>query len=470
MVPSTPASCVRTARRSGARQPHNSWIHRRHHRGALALTLALAGFGCGQDAERADNTTGSAASAMGGHAAGGHGAAGSGGQSAGGYGGYGGGAQGGAGQGGQVADLDELLDALRADLDGAMLAQSRAGGWPAPVADGQLFVSTELALGLLAGDHDNWAGTPMQPDTGFHWLVLQLPAGSRYKFTDGQTFQADAWSRAYSYDEFGLMSQLPAPAAHLERHFRVAGSSLGERTVRVWLPSGPASHIVYAHDGQNLFNPQAAWGGWQLQQSVPGNMMIAAVDNTAARFDEYTHVSDIIGSNTTGGSGDAHADMLQQVVRPLIEQHYGEPAKRGLLGSSLGGLISLHTAHRHPNAFQFVASLSGTLGWGSIGLGNGSQNETIIERYAMQGHSALAIYLDSGGNGNCYDGDNDGIEDDDPNSSDNYCETKQLAGLLDSAGYSYGVDLWYSHEPGAPHNEAAWAARVSQPLQAFAAQ
>ena len=34
-------------------------------------------------------------------------------------------------------------------------------------------------------------------------------------------------------------------------------------------------------------------------------------------------------------------------------------------------------------------------------------------------------------------------------------------------GYEYDKDLFHWHEPGAHHNEAAWAARVSRPLKIF---
>ena len=450
-----------------APRPHGSGAHtntgplptkaqRWGRRGALPLLLLL--LACG------DNT--GAPSGLGG-SGGRNTAVGAGGQHAAGGAGEGGG--GGSGGGGsQTGALDALLEALRSDVDGAMLAQSRGSGWPAAVATGHLFVSTEPNLVMVAGDHDDWAGTSMHADEGFHWLVLQVAPGSRYKFTDGSTFEADPWSRAYSYDNFGVMSQLPDATPHLERHFRVSYGPLAARTVRVWLPAGRASHVLYAHDGQNLFDPGAPWGGWKLQQSIPSNMLVVAIDNTPARVDEYTHVTDLIDGNSVGGLGDAHSELLQLAVRPLIAQHYGEPRKVGLLGSSLGGLISLHTAQRYPDAFHFVASLSGTLGWGSIELSNGAQHETIIERFAAAGHHNTAIYLDSGGSGNCYDSDGDGIADDDPSASDNYCETKQLWNELKQHGYVDGIDLWYQHAPGAPHNEAAWAARVSQPLQAFA--
>ena len=62
------------------------------------------------------------------------------------------------------------------------------------------------------------------------------------------------------------------------------------------------------------------------------------------------------------------------------------------------------------------------------------------------------------------------MEDDDPSAGDNYCENVQTAGVLRSLGYVDGSDLFYWYEPGATHDEASWAARVSRPLQIFAGQ
>ena len=57
--------------------------------------------------------------------------------------------------------------------------------------------------------------------------------------------------------------------------------------------------------------------------------------------------------------------------------------------------------------------------------------------------------------------------DDTPDAADNYCETVQLRDVLSSKGYVFDQDLWHWWEDGAPHNEAAWAARAFRPLQAF---
>lgn len=360
----------------------------------------------------------------------------------------------------------ELLDSLRADLGAAMRAQSAAEGWPAPVEGGYLFVSTDANLDLVAGDHDGWQGTAMHADQGFRWVVLDVGPGNRYKFTNRSDWVADPWSRAYEWDGFGEMSMVAPAAAHLERYFGLGAGGLSERTVRVWVPGEPATHVLYVQDGQNLFNPNALWGGWRLQESAPPGMLLVGIDNTPQRMDEYTHVTDVIGGETLGGLGDQYADFVQTQVRPLITAHYGEPGRVGVMGSSLGGLISFHIADRYPGEYDFAASLSGTMGWGSIG--DNVHNDTMLHRYQAAGHRSTVLYLDSGGNGTCYDSDGDGLMDDDPDARDNYCENNQLRDLLDGIGYTHGVDLWHWWEPDAPHNEAAWAERVGRPLDLFA--
>jgi predicted alpha/beta superfamily hydrolase len=375
-----------------------------------------------------------------------------------------GGSDGGAGAG----SLDELLAALRANPDAALLAQANEGGWPAKVDGGYLFVTTDPALDKVAGDHDGWAGTALTQDEGFRWVVIASYPGDRYKFTNLTDYAADPWARSFTYDDFGEMSLVAPVNVHLDRFFEIGDAKMAPRTVRILVPEQAPTHVLYMHDGQNLFNPDAFFGGWRIQDSAPPAMMIVGMDNTFARMDEYTHVTDVIqaGGSSIGGMGDAYADFVKGTVRPLVDKHYGEPPVRGTMGSSLGGLISFHLANHHPGEYTFAASLSGTMGWGSIG--DGVHNETMIERYAKAGHGSTVLYLDSGGDGaNCADTDSDGVEDD-ISGGDNYCENAQMLDVLLSAGYQEGVDLEYVWTPGAPHNEAAWADRVNVPLQIFA--
>jgi hypothetical protein len=362
--------------------------------------------------------------------------------------------------------LNAILGELRVNTSSALTKYANLRGWPVPVEGGSLFVSTDPSLPRVAGDHDNWAGTLMKPDAGFFWVVLPVANGNRYKFTNKSIFRADPFARSYNYDSFGEISLVRPTTAHLDRFVAIGDAKMKPRPLHIWVPAPPITRVLYVHDGQNLFDPNASFGSWHLQDSALPGMLMVGIDNTSNRMDEYTQVPDVIdGGAPLGGKGDAYADFLKNTVRPLIRTQYGEPGPIGVMGSSLGGLISLHIADREPGAYAFAASLSGTVGWGSIGAG--VHNQTMIERYKAHGHRSTVLYLDSGGSGACFDSDNDGINDDDPNAHDNFCENNQLRDALFSLGYQANDDLFHWWEPGAQHNEAAWGARVFRPLAIF---
>lgn len=373
------------------------------------------------------------------------------------------------------ADYQLFLDILAGKVLAAdgLVAVAQSGGWPIEVPGGFLFARLDDGKGPyeLAGDHEGWQGTAMKAEAGLYWLVAQVPSPEekKYKFVDGQTtFAADPMARRYGYDQFGEFSLVRSGAIHLERWPGIGGMGLPARTLRVRVPASAATHHLYVHDGQNLFDPNAMFGGWKLGESLGASTLAIGIDNAgAARMDEYTHVPDVIGGSTVGGKGDAYADYVKDVVRPLIEKSYGKPQRVGVMGSSLGGLIAFHQVLRHPGAWDFAASLSGTFGWGSIG----TKNETLIERWQKTPKQSTKLYLDSGGGpgSGCVDSDADGIMDDSPNAADNYCETVQLRDVLTSSGYAVGTELWHWWEADAPHNEAAWAARVWRPVQYFEA-
>ncbi len=365
----------------------------------------------------------------------------------------------------------DLLAELRADRDAALLRQAQGGGWPAPTDDGWLIVCPDCAWPEVAGDFDGWAGTALSQDEGFAWVIVAADPDSGYKFSDGADhYSADPWARSLVYDDYGELSLIAPAGAHIDRVPGFGTGRLQARTIRIWVPEGSPGRTLYAHDGQNLFDPEAIWGGWRLQDNLTGaaseamaGIMIVGIDNTSDRMEEYTHTADDIGDGSVLGGQAADYAALVEDIRGFVREQYGEPGPVGTMGSSLGGLVSLYLAQRDPDGWDFAASLSGTAGWGSIGL----QNPTIIDLMQQAGHQDIAIYLDSGGNGGCYDSDGDGTDDDDPTASDNYCENIQLRDTLAAAGYRYDTDLWHWWEPGAPHNEAAWAERVHRPLEIF---
>lgn len=364
--------------------------------------------------------------------------------------------------------LSEILDALREHGEDAAYEFARSDGWPIAVESGYLVVSFDPAATQVAGDFSDWSGLPLEADAGFAYGVVTGSAGHGYKLTNGTFYWPDPLARSYTIDEFGELSQLAPLGVHFDRWHHVSDGVVAPRQLNVLVPAAPATHVVYAQDGQNLFDDSRASFGfsWDLQASTPDAMMVVGVDHGPDRVYEYTWIEDDLRGTITGGGGDEYADFVQSYVRPMIDDAYGEPATVGVMGSSLGGVISLYIAHRHPDEFDMAISLSGTLGWGSFG----THQETLLNLYRDAGVRSTRLYVDSGGgvSGDCVDTDADGILDDNETGADNFCTNRQFADEMADLGYEWAVNLWHWWEPDAPHNEAAWAARIFRPLEYFA--
>ena len=107
------------------------------------------------------------------------------------------------------------------------------------------------------------------------------------------------------------------------------------------------------HDGENLFNASTSFGGvaWQCQDAANSlilgekieEFIIFGIDNTAHRIPEYTYSRD---PQYGGGEGDEYLDFLEKTVLPRLNGLYRVDGRRpGILGSSLGGLISCYAGY-----------------------------------------------------------------------------------------------------------------------------
>ena len=250
------------------------------------------------------------------------------------------------------------------------------------------------------------------------------------------------------------------------------GEGLLERDLQVYLPPGDGPYpVLYMQDGQNLFDPDGAFGSWDMQGAVAevgGDLIVVGIVGSADRMEDYAHTGDYLEDlGSVEAKGALYAAFVVERVKPLIETRYPTGAIAGVMGSSMGGLISLYIAHLYPETFAFAGSLSGSLGWGRLSL----DGPVMQELYEPEGVRDFVIYVDSGGSDGgdgCTDEDQDGFFEDDPNSSDFYCSTRQFADAMAALGYTWNTNLYHWHEPGAPHNETAWAARVAGPLGIFA--
>src|SRR5688572_27604222 len=142
-----------------------------------------------------------------------------------------------------------------------------------------------------------------------------------------------------------------------------------ERDIYVYLPpsyatSGRRYPVIYMHDGQNLFEPSLSFAGdWQVDETMEAlsrqgvEAIVAGVPNMGVRrCNEYSPFGD--------GCGDAYLAFLADTLKPLIDDVLRTLPGRehtGIVGSSMGGLISLYAAVRRPEVFGFMGALSPSL-------------------------------------------------------------------------------------------------------------
>lgn len=225
------------------------------------------------------------------------------------------------------------------------------------------------------------------------------------------------------------------------------------RAVYVYLPPTYLENttarmpVVYMHDGQNLFDPLASFGGvtWGVPQTMDAaandgrfrEAIIVGPENTANRIGEYTPTAD---AQYGGGDGDAYLRMLVEELKPKVDAELRTMPNREdtvLLGSSLGGLISSYAGVRKASTFGVIGAMSPSVWWDNRAL-LGFVAGTTTPR-------PLRVYVDSGDSGPS----NDGVTD-----------TADLAAAYRTLGYVDATTLKYVVQPGATHTESAWASRL----------
>lgn len=234
------------------------------------------------------------------------------------------------------------------------------------------------------------------------------------------------------------------------------------RSVLVYLPPGYNAGadrrypVLYMHDGQNLMNPQDAFGGvaWEVDQTaqeliLAGEiepLIIVGIYNAGEhRIDEYTPIKSNVGRmKGKGGRADFYGRMIIEELKPFIDREYLTKPEReftGLGGSSLGGLVSLYLGFKRPDVFSRLAVMSPSVWWA---------NNQIIREIAADGERLpLRIWLDIG--------KKEGVR--------IKHQVHALREILLANGWTENADLAYFEFPEARHDESAWAARFGEVLK-----
>ncbi len=242
------------------------------------------------------------------------------------------------------------------------------------------------------------------------------------------------------------------------------------RTVTVYLPPNHEIEterrypVLYLQDGQNIFDPKRAFGGrhWRVAETATAlidagritPLIVVGVDHTEQnRANEYTPTHD---RRRGGGKADEYARLLIDVVKALIDSTYRtlpEARHTGIGGSSLGGLVSLFLALKHPDIFGKAAVLSPSVWWDRRSILRdvreaGSQFATVP---AMRPR----IWLDMGTRESRGEGSARRVVED----------ARLLRNGLMKAGWVCAADLHYEEIAGGAHSEDAWADRFGRVLE-----
>ena len=162
------------------------------------------------------------------------------------------------------------------------------------------------------------------------------------------------------------------------------------RPVDVWLPKDYSEDkkyaVLYMHDGQMLFDSTTTWNkqDWKVDEWATELMdadetkdfIVVAIHNIQQErwqdlfpqksFDYLEKevqdsLTDIAGQKNIKLNGDNYLKHLVKEVKPMIDRHYAvhtDKANTFVMGSSMGGLMSMYAISEYPDVFAGAGCLS----------------------------------------------------------------------------------------------------------------
>ncbi len=240
------------------------------------------------------------------------------------------------------------------------------------------------------------------------------------------------------------------------------------RDIFVYLPDGHASGqrypVIYMHDGQNLFDEALSFAGeWRadevmqaLEREGTAAIIVGVPNIGAERLDEYSPFIDRLSR----GRGDLYARFLTETVKPLVDASFNTLPGRdhcGVMGSSMGGLISLYAFYAQSHVFGLAGVMSPALWFAQ---------RAIFEWVQTRPFAPGRIYLDIG------TAETMGLRRlplprwlGKPPSERFVDDARALRDLLRTKGFRDGHNLLYVEDEGAPHHESAWSRRLPVALR-----
>ena len=164
----------------------------------------------------------------------------------------------------------------------------------------------------------------------------------------------------------------------------IPADGIRQRAVDVWLPPSYSEDsetrfpVLYMHDGQNLFEPGTSYAGWdwgvdEALTAMGQDVIVVGVHNIPeVRVLDYfpekakeshgevlkTHFPDADFDSLTA---DEYLSYLVRAVKPAIDARYRTMPERehtSIMGSSMGGLISLYAISEYPDVYGAAGMVS----------------------------------------------------------------------------------------------------------------
>lgn len=278
---------------------------------------------------------------------------------------------------------------------------------------------------------------------------------------------------------FGAAAQQTPSAGRIERLENFPSQYVDARHVEVWLPPGYSAEkryaVLYMHDGQMLFDPNTTWNkkAWRVDEVAARLMAEGAVrdfiivgpwNNGELRHAEYfpagflPHLSAevrerfVVEAFKGRSRSDDYLRFLVKELKPAIDARYPTRADREntfVMGSSMGGLISVYALSEYPEVFGGAAAVS--THW----IGGFERNDAVPNaalaylREKLPKPGTARLYMDRGTT------ELDALYDE---------SQPRIDALLAEMGYTAPFFVTRVFE-GTGHNENDWHDRVDQPLR-----
>ncbi len=278
------------------------------------------------------------------------------------------------------------------------------------------------------------------------------------------------------------MAQLPkVSSGKIIRWENMSSGDIMGRNVDIWLPADynekTKYNVLYMHDGQMLFDASITWNKqeWKVDEWITALVQLGKIRNTIVvgiwnngkyRHAEYfpekpiQYLDKDLADNlvTADLEGRALADeylaFLVKVVKPKVDSSFSTLTGKEntfIMGSSMGGLISMYAMCEYREVFGGAACLS-THWVGSLTVADPSIPKS------------FATYLGSGTNLPSYKDHKIYFDHGTVGLDSLYGQWQiMIDELMSFKGYKPGnyVSRVYS---GADHSEQSWALRLDRPL------